>query len=67
MGTEKTPCCLYTVVSTGRNSRVSYEFYHPSVFACQLGFGQLPVGVYSSAVEVDPTPHMALGEIDCLS
>jgi hypothetical protein len=37
------PCFLPTNFSSAKNRPYSYEFYHPSVSACQLGFGQLPI------------------------
>jgi hypothetical protein len=40
------PCILSTGISTGRYSEVSYEFYHLMVAARQLGYGQLPIGLY---------------------
>jgi hypothetical protein len=38
------PCVLPTGVSQGRKS-FSYEFYHPTLVARQLGLGQLPISL----------------------
>jgi hypothetical protein len=40
------PCILSTGVSQGRNVQISYEFYHPTSAARQLGLGQLPISLY---------------------
>jgi hypothetical protein len=37
------PSCVF-----GKDQSTSYEFYNPSVSAHQLGFGQLPIGLYFS-------------------
>lgn len=38
-----TPYILPTGISMGHYSRVSYEFYHPSMVTHQLVFGQVPI------------------------
>jgi hypothetical protein len=35
------PSCVF-----GKDQSFTYEFYNPSVCARQLGFGQLPIGLY---------------------
>ena len=40
------PCLLLTGIAPGRSQHLSYEFYHPTVSARQIGFGQLPIGLY---------------------
>nr|BAD08046.1 aminotransferase-like [Oryza sativa Japonica Group] len=40
------PCILPVGIHQGRNIQVSYEFYHPTSSARQLGFGQLPIGLF---------------------
>ena len=40
------PCLLPVGIGSGRTHRPSYEFYHPSVGARQMGLGQLPIGLY---------------------
>ena len=40
------PRLLFVGVAPGRAQHLSYEFYNPSVCARQLGFGQLPIGLY---------------------
>ena len=44
----------------GKDQLATYEFYSPSVAARQLGFGQLPIGLYFSDLikprEVTPDP-----------
>jgi hypothetical protein len=37
------PSCVF-----GKDQSATYEFYNPSVCARQLGFGQLPIGLYFS-------------------
>jgi hypothetical protein len=37
------PSCVF-----GKDQSATYEFYNPSVCARQLGFGQLPLGLYFS-------------------
>jgi hypothetical protein len=37
------PSCVF-----GKDQSATYEFYNPSVSARQLGFGQLPIGLYFS-------------------
>lgn len=40
------PCILPTRISGVTKAQpASYEFYHPSICACQLGFGQLPISL----------------------
>jgi hypothetical protein len=34
---------LANTFSSGKNVSITYEFYNPSVVACQLAFGQLPI------------------------
>jgi hypothetical protein len=41
-----TPCILPTNFSSAKNRPYSYEFYHPSVSARQLGFGQLSIHLF---------------------
>ena len=38
--------CILPANFFGKNQSATYEFYHPSVAARQLGFGQLPIGLY---------------------
>ena len=63
------PCLLPVGIGSGRTHRSSYEFYHPSVGARQMGFGQLPIGLYfidkikarqpiGSALEFDRIMHL---------
>jgi hypothetical protein len=40
------PCLLPTGLIAGSKAFCSYEFYHPSVAARQLGFGQLPPSLF---------------------
>ena len=40
------PCILPTGLGANNKHYCSYEFYHPSVAARQLGFGQLPPGLF---------------------
>ena len=40
------PCLLPTGLAAGARALCSYEFYHPSVAARQLGFGQLPPSLF---------------------
>ena len=40
------PRLLFVGVAPGRAQHLSYEFYNPSVCARQLGFGQLPIGLF---------------------
>jgi len=39
-------------LGSGKTSNPTYEFYNPSALACQLAFGQLPIGLcYADAVK----------------
>lgn len=40
------PCLLLVNFSSGLGRSRSCEFHHPSVSACQLGFGQLPIHLF---------------------
>lgn len=40
------PCILPVGIHQGRNIQVSYEFYHPTSAARQLGIGQLPISLF---------------------
>lgn len=52
------PLLLPTGFAAGRIQTPSYEFYHPSVYARQLGFGQVPMSLYfASRIK----PREALG------
>ena len=42
------PCILPVGIHQGRNIQISYEFYHPTSAARQMGMGQLPIGLYYS-------------------
>uniref|UniRef100_J3LQ91 DUF1409 domain-containing protein n=1 Tax=Oryza brachyantha TaxID=4533 RepID=J3LQ91_ORYBR len=41
-----TPCLLSVSFHSGRSAQPSYEFYHPSLAARQLGCGQLPANLF---------------------
>jgi len=40
------PCILPVGIHQGRNTQVSYEFYHPISSTRQFGMGQLPIGLF---------------------
>nr|AAM08508.1 Hypothetical protein [Oryza sativa Japonica Group]AAP51813.1 hypothetical protein LOC_Os10g01940 [Oryza sativa Japonica Group] len=44
--TAISPCILPVGIYQGRNTYVSYEFYHPMSSARQFGMGQLPIGLF---------------------
>jgi hypothetical protein len=41
-----TPCILPVGIHQGRHIQISYEFYHPTSAARQLGMGQLPISLF---------------------
>jgi hypothetical protein len=46
LGEAITPGILPVNFSIGRSHQLTYEFYNPSVAACQFGFSQLPVRLF---------------------
>jgi hypothetical protein len=45
-GEAITPGILPVDFFSGQSHQPSYEFYYPSIAACQLGLGQLPVHLF---------------------
>jgi hypothetical protein len=44
--TAISPCILPVGIHQGKNIQISYEFYHPTSAARQLGIGQLPISLF---------------------
>lgn len=55
------PLILPTGIAAGRTQTPSYEFYHPSTYARQLGFGQVPIDLcLASQIKARETVSCAL-------